>query len=119
MTRSGGFSLLELLVALAVFGLLVLAMLRLAGENTRTLAVLQEQWQADVVAGNQALEAVLLPAGELSASSGTERIGGREWHWDQRVEASTTEGLVEVRIDVRAAGGDQVLASTELLRGSP
>ncbi|WP_036139046.1 prepilin-type N-terminal cleavage/methylation domain-containing protein, partial [Novilysobacter defluvii] len=46
MNRGAGFSLLELLVALAVFGLLVLAMLQLAGENTRTLAILQEQWLA-------------------------------------------------------------------------
>lgn len=119
MTRGAGFSLLELLVALAVFGLLVLALLQLAGENTRTLAVLQEQWQADVVAGNQAVEAALLPASSLSASEGTERLGGRDWHWDRRIEASTVEGLVQVRIDVRAAGGDQVLASAELLRGSP
>ena len=115
MTRNAGFSLLELLVALAVFGLLVLALLRLAGENTRTLTVLQEQWLAGVVAGNQAVEAALLAG---PASDGTARLAGRDWQWRRQVEATTVDGLVRVEIDVRAAGSDQVLASAELLRGT-
>lgn len=118
MSRDAGFSLLELLVALAVFGLLVLALLRLAGENTRTLALLQEQWLADVVAGNQAVEAALLAGPALSAGSGSDRLAGRDWQWERGVEAAGVDGVLRVRVDVRAAGQAQVLASTELLRGT-
>ena len=118
MNRGAGFSLLELLVALAVFGLLVLAMLQLAGENTRTLGILQEQWLADVVAGNQAVEAALLDGRALVAGGGRVQLGGRGWEWERRLEPAPVEGLVRVRVDVRAAGGGQVLASAELLRES-
>ncbi len=119
MTRSAGFSLLELLVALAVFGLLVLALLQLAGENTRTLVVLQEQWLADVVAGNQAVEAALLAGPALAADDGSTRLGGRDWRWQRRVEPAPGDGLARVVIDVRAGDRPQVLASTELLRAVP
>lgn len=118
MIRSAGFSLLELLVALAVFGLLVLALLQLAGENTRTLTMLQEQWLAGVVAGNQAVEAALLAGTALPATDGATRLAGRDWRWRRHVEATTVDGLVRVEVDVRAADSDQVLASAELLRGT-
>jgi len=49
-----GFSLIELLVALAVFALAVLALLNLAGESTRTAVLLEERVLAGVVAENRA-----------------------------------------------------------------
>ena len=40
-TTAGGFSLIEMLVALAVFSLAVIALLHLAGQNTRAAAVIE------------------------------------------------------------------------------
>lgn len=56
---SGGFSLLELIVALAIFGMAVVGLLNLSGESTRTVVVLEERALAAVVAENQAIEATL------------------------------------------------------------
>ena len=51
-----GFTLLEMLIAVAVFALVVLALLNLVGESTRTAAVVEERVLAAIVAGNRAVE---------------------------------------------------------------
>src|SRR5690606_12602256 len=65
--RAWGFSLIELLVALAVFSLVALALLNLAGENTRTAVVIEERVLAGVVADNRAIEVMLATPSELTA----------------------------------------------------
>ena len=62
-----GFSLLELLVALAIFGMAVVGLLNLSGESTRTAVILEERALAAVVAENQAIEALLAPAAVAAA----------------------------------------------------
>ena len=52
MPRREGFTLLETLVAMAIFSLAVMALLNLAGENTRTAAIVEERTLAGVVAEN-------------------------------------------------------------------
>src|SRR3546814_6674663 len=73
-----GFSLIEMLVAVAVLSLVALALLNLAGENTRTALVVEENVLAGIVADNRAVEAMLAAPGELSAhAEGTESAGDR------------------------------------------
>src|SRR3546814_10740875 len=64
-----GFSLIEMLVAVAVLSLVALAMLNLAGENTRTALVVEENVLAGIVADNRAVEAMLAAPGELDRKS--------------------------------------------------
>src|SRR3546814_4552523 len=56
-----------MLVAVAVLSLVALALLNLAGENTRTALVVEENVLAGIVADNRAVEAMLAAPGELSA----------------------------------------------------
>ena len=67
-----GFTLLEMLVAMAVLSLGALALLNLAGENTRTAGALEQRFFASVVAENRALEALTAPVPPaLRAGPGT------------------------------------------------
>lgn len=115
-TDARGFTLIELLVALAVFSLMVLALLNLAGESVRTAIALEERALAEMVADNQAVQAALLPARQLAdPASGKEQAGTREWRWERSAQARDAD-LLRIAIRVRGDGGDQVLAERELLR---
>lgn len=114
--RHRGFTLIELLVALAVFALMVIALLNLAGESVRTAVAVEERALAEGVAENQAVQAALLDVTQLGApASGTEVAGERVWHW-QRTAGEVETGLLRVEIRVRAEQGTQTLAERELLR---
>lgn len=113
--RIRGFTLIELLVALAVFALMVLALLNLAGESVRTAVAVEERALAEVVADNQTVEAALLPAGDLGGpAAGVESTGDRHWRWVRN--ARVEDGLLRVEIQVLAAESGQLLAERQLLR---
>ncbi len=115
-----GFTLIEMLVALAVFSLAVLALLNLSGENTRTAVLVQEQVLAGVVADNRAVEALLLSSEELAASSaGTEQAGGVDWHWRRVVSGTDDPGIVRVDVEVMAADKDRLVAQLSVFRSRP
>lgn len=115
-----GFSLLEMLVALAVFSLAVLALLNLSGQNARTAAVVEEQVLAGMVADTLAAEAMLLDAGALAgAAQGTERAGGRAWPWRRELQATAEPGLWRIEIRVMPEGEARTVASLSVFRESP
>lgn len=108
-----GFSLLELLVALAVFALVVVALLNLAGGSTRSALQIETRALAGILAENLAVEAQLTSA-VPGAAQGDARLGDRQWRWRQTVEPAGA-GLTRVRIAVFADDGQQA-ASAEVLR---
>ncbi|OOW79472.1 type II secretion system protein GspI [Xanthomonas campestris pv. vitiswoodrowii] len=116
---SGGFSLLELMVALAIFGMAVVGLLNLSGESTRTAVVLEERALAAVVAENQAIEATLAPAPAIRApANGQVMLGGRSWEWQRQSLPAGAAGLLRIEVRVRAAGQVQEVASLSMLRSA-
>ncbi|GAB2619604.1 type II secretion system minor pseudopilin GspI [Novilysobacter erysipheiresistens] len=116
--RARGFSLIEMLVAMAVFSLVALALLNLAGENTRTAVVIEERVLAGVVADNRAVEAMLSTPAELAAqSSGTESVGDRDWGWTRTVSPTDMDAIVRVDVTVMPTGEDRVVAEASVFRG--
>lgn len=113
-----GFTLLEMLVAMAVLSLGALALLNLAGENTRTAGALEQRFFASVVAENRALEALTAPVPPaLGEERGADRAGRETWRWTRRVSAAG-EGML--RVDVRVAGpGDRTAGEVTAFRGPP
>ena len=119
--RFAGFSLIELLVAVSVFSLTVLALLNLAGENTRNAVVIEQQVLAGVVADNRAVEAVLAtPAQLASAADGGEvTLGDRTWRWTRTVAATELDAMVRIDVAVMPADEDRVAAEATLYREAP
>ncbi|AAM35589.1 type II secretion system minor pseudopilin GspI [Xanthomonas citri pv. citri] len=116
---SGGFSLLELMVALAIFGMAVVGLLNLSGESARTAMVLEERALAAVVAENQAIEATLAPASAIRApANGQVMLGGRSWEWQRQSLPAGAAGLLRIEVRVRAAGQMQEVASLSMLRSA-
>ena len=100
--RVAGFSLIEMLIALAVFSLAVLGLLNLAGESMRTAVAIEEHVLAAVVAENVAVDAATVDVRTLQISRGREEAGGRAWTWTRTAEPTAEPSLLRVDIGYRA-----------------
>ena len=90
-----GFTLIEMLVALAIFSLAALALLRLGGATATNSARLQEQAIAQIVARNIAVETLTDPEPPaFGATGGTTIDGGRRWRWS-RIDARSPEARIQ------------------------
>jgi len=103
--RRDGFSLVELLVALAVFSLAAMALLNLAGENTRSAARVEDRTLGGVVAENLAVEAAIASRLDEGESTGETRLADRSWRWTRTVAATDDPDLLRVDIRVSSAEG--------------
>ncbi len=100
--RQAGFTLIEIMVALAVFSLAVLALVRLESATIRGATILDETMVAGLVARNVAISAVTDPSPPArGVSNGVEQNGGRGWAWSRSVQATGNPAIV--RIDVAVA----------------
>lgn len=110
-----GFSLLETLVAFAVFALAALALINLAGENTRSAAHVETRVLSGIVADNIAVQALSLPfPPALGETEGETEMGGRTWTWRQSVTTTPDPGMV--RIEVRVLDATQETARLTVFR---
>lgn len=92
MKKIRGFTLIEVLVAMAVFAVTAMAVLNATGQNANTLMLLEEKTFASMVADNQ-LALLLLEGGvPTGEKTGSEELAGKEWYWTikpiQTVDAS-------------------------------
>ncbi len=96
-----GFTLIEMLVALSVFSIAALALIRLQGYTTRNAAELELRVVAQSVVRNRAVEILTDPRPpSLGESSGEEENSGLSWTWTQ--SAKLTEEGTFVQVDITA-----------------
>lgn len=101
-----GFTLVEMLVALAVFSLAALALIRLEGAVIRNTAALDEAMLAQIVAHNVAAEAISdARAPAAGEARGEEMNGGRRWAWTRKTAILGDKGAVRLDIAVANARG--------------
>ena len=101
----GAFTLLEVLVALAIVAIGMAAVLGALSSSVGTITYLRDKTFAQWVALNRI--ATLRLSGQLQAtgnSDGDIDFAGRSWHWRQEVTATEVPGVV--RIDVRVRPTD-------------
>ena len=111
-----GFTLIEIMVALAVFSLAVLALIRLESATVRGASILDETLVANLVARNIAIDAVSeASVPTLGMSSGIETNGGRSWAWQRGVFPTGNRAIVRIEVAVRGPG-DNVLGRATAVR---
>lgn len=103
---SAGFTLIEVMVALAVFSLAALALLRLEGATIRSTALLGDTVVAQMVARNVAIDAVTSArAPALGRAAGVEQNGGRAWRWVRDVRPTGDARILRIDVAVADAQG--------------
>lgn len=94
-----GFTLIELMVALAVFSLVALTLLKLQGAIVKNSGEIATQSVGQIVAHNLAVETLTDPrAPSIGADEGATTNGGQSWRW-RRVTSTTADASL-VRVDI-------------------
>ena len=102
--RSGGFTLIEVLVALAIVTIGMAAVLGTLSSSADTVSYLRDKTFAQWVGLNQIanlrLSGQIAPTGN---SEGDTDFAGRKWHWRQDVAATQIPGVVRIDVSIRPA----------------
>lgn len=102
-----GFTLLEVMVALAVLAIALGAALQTAATGSRQLAELETRTVASWVAQNVVAELQLAQSWPPPGTrEGLQSQLGREWAWQARIEATDDPDLRRVEVRVRPRRGE-------------
>ena len=104
MRAARGFTLIEVLVALAIVAIGMAAVLESLTSSANTTVYLQDKTFAGWVALNR-IETVRLSGNVPSAgdSNDTLSYAGQSWEWRQKVTNTQIPGMVQIEVDVRPA----------------
>ncbi|GGD73020.1 type II secretion system minor pseudopilin GspI [Croceicoccus mobilis] len=118
---ANGFTLIEMLVALAIFALAALALLRMEGAAISRTADLDQRVALEVTAQNLAAEWMSDPAAPaLGEDSGIVQNAGRNFAWTRIVDRpEELSGATRILLSVRQADGQGSAVSFEILRAAP
>jgi len=106
-----GFTLVEVLVALAVIAIALTAVMQNFGQSVDTTVALRERTLALWVAQNHLAEHHVARDWPLpDTTEGTIQMAGREWRWRQRVVTTDVDYIRRVEIEVRSAPEREALA---------
>lgn len=101
------------MVALAVFSLAVLALIRLEGATIRGAGLIDGALLGGIVARTVAVETVTgATPPPLGVSAGVEVSGGRRWRWTRTVRPTGNAQIVRVDVDVADPAGHVVAHAT-------
>lgn len=119
--KSYGFTLVEVLVALAIVALGSAAVMTALGTGSQSTSRLRERSYAEWVALNRMAEIRVSRDWPLaSTETGEETMAGQRWQWRQTIERSDVRGVWRIRVEARLASrasGDDWLATIHGARG--
>ncbi len=100
MKKHKGFTLLEVLIALAIFATAAVSVIRAVSQHINTIGYLEEKTFAAMVVDNQMAKVILAESG-VKQQSGSELLAGRTWYW-QVTPIDTANSLLKA-FDVSVA----------------
>ncbi|MCC8998585.1 MAG: type II secretion system minor pseudopilin GspI [Candidatus Contendobacter sp.] len=121
MKPQAGFTLLEVLVALAVLAIAMGAIISAATQSINTVATLRDQTFASWVALNQVNERLLDPKPwpEEGSRTGSAELANRTWRWEARFSKTDDPDLRRLDLTVRTRENGPELSQLVAFKGKP
>ncbi|WP_157995581.1 type II secretion system minor pseudopilin GspI [Peristeroidobacter soli] len=99
---TAGFTLIEVLVALIVVGLGMLAVIQTVSQTANNTAYIRDKTIAHWIAMNQLTQVRLQPnAPAIDKTSDEVKMAGREWRWTMEVKQTPVESIRRIEVNVR------------------
>ena len=117
---SAGFTLLEVMIALVIVGLTLLAMAGKMGSMLNAANTMRNYTYASWIAHNKIAEmrlANVVP--DVSSSSGEVRYAGVDWAWRAVVSETGVENLYRVDVSISFPGADPIMRPVTGFIGEP
>ena len=103
MNKPRGFTLLEVMVALAVLAIALGAIIQSVSANTNNISYLRDKTYAHWVASNRMAEMqTLLQRDQIRSGEGTEELGGHEWFWKVTVSEVRVPELDQMGVAIES-----------------
>lgn len=121
MRRATGFTLLEVLVALAVLAIAMGAIINAATQSIASTAYLRDQTFASWVALNKVNELLLDPEPwpEEGSQQGNAELANRVWRWEARFAKTDDPDLRRLEVTVRSTGNASALSALTAFKAKP
>jgi general secretion pathway protein I len=113
--KSGGFTLVEVVVALAIVAIGMLAVFKTIGETVNNVSTLRDHTFAAWIADNRISEIRI--SGQMPSvdeTAGEVEFAGRRWHWITNVSQTQVAGLRRIDVSVRRDGDAEDTALVKL-----
>lgn len=111
-TGERGFSLMEVLVALAVLAIAMAALVKSAGGFAANQAYLEDKTVAHWVAMNQlAARRIADSQGSGGSLQGEEEMAGRTWEWTVQLSQTEDQDVSRAKVEVRRENDETVYAA--------
>lgn len=110
LKKTQGFTLLEVLIALALLAILMASTIKITANNINNLVYLENKTLASVIASNHDV-ALRLSQQQPDTTDGWDQMSGRRWYWTIKQTGSGLSGVLIYRIDVFLEGDKEPLVS--------
>jgi general secretion pathway protein I len=121
LRKSSGFTLLEVLVAMAILATATGAIIQAVGNSANQLGYLRNQTLAGWVALNE-INRVLLEQEwpEATTLNGTTEMATQNWQWQMEISATSDKDLRRLDVTVSLADDEEAtLATLTAFKGRP
>ena len=105
---SPGFTLLEVLIALALLAILMASTIKITANNISNLVYLEDKTLASIIASNHEIS-IRLNVEKPETLDGWDEMSGRRWYWTMNRSLSDYPGIIRYRIEVFLEGDKQPL----------
>lgn len=113
-SRAGGFTLVEVLVALAVVAVSLAAIIKVGMETGYNFTYLRDRSMAQWVAADRLTEMQAMELWGTGRDSGRREMAGRTWRWETEIVPTPVAELRRVTVRVYAEdGGDEPLTTLD------